>query len=95
MSRLQHTVAFRLDSSVELAWFLGQCRCLADIPGVINFEVLEQFGTKNPYSHALSMWFDDVDAYDAYNEHPDHEAFVSTVWLPNVADFVELDYRRT
>ncbi len=94
MTRLQHTVAFRLDSSVDVAQFLDRCRTLGDIPGVINLEVLEQFGTKNSFSHALSMWFEDVDSYEAYNNHPEHVAFVNETWLPNVAEFLELDYRR-
>ena len=40
------------------------------------------------------MYFDDQSAYDSYNSHPDHRAFVNDVWLPNVADFLELDYVR-
>jgi hypothetical protein len=40
------------------------------------------------------MYFDDHSAYDTYNSHPDHRAFVNDVWLPNVADFLELDYVR-
>jgi hypothetical protein len=40
------------------------------------------------------MHFDDQAAYDSYNNHADHQAFVNDVWLPNVADFLELDYVR-
>jgi hypothetical protein len=38
------------------------------------------------------MYFDSQLEYDAYNNHPMHLAFVEEVWLPNVADFIELDY---
>lgn len=38
------------------------------------------------------MYFESRAEYDAYNEHPDHLAFVNDVWLPNVPDFIELDY---
>jgi hypothetical protein len=31
-------------------------------------------------------------AYAAYNEHPDHVRFVQETWLPEVAEFLEIDY---
>ena len=40
------------------------------------------------------MVFSDAIAYAAYDSHPDHQAFVHDVWLPNVAQFLELDYQR-
>jgi hypothetical protein len=40
------------------------------------------------------MYFGDQSAYDGYNKHPVHLAFVNDVWMPNVADFLELDYVR-
>jgi hypothetical protein len=30
--------------------------------------------------------------YAAYNEHPDHVAFVRDRWVPEVAGFLEIDY---
>ena len=38
------------------------------------------------------MEFAGQDAYDAYNGHPDHVRFVQERWLPEVADFLEIDY---
>ncbi len=94
MSRIQHTVTFRLRESVDEARFLDHCLGLAAIAGVEDFEVLRQVGTKNGFSHGLSMWFADADAYASYDAHPTHRAFVDQVWLPQVEDFLELDYVR-
>jgi len=38
------------------------------------------------------MEFADRAAYESYNEHPDHVRFVQERWLPEVADFLEIDY---
>ena len=55
-----------------------------------DFEVLRQVGHKSEFSHGLSMYFDDDADNDTYLDHPDHLAFVNDVWLPNVADFLDL-----
>jgi len=89
---IQHTVAFRLQQSADADAFLDRARQLASIEGVHDFEVLRQVGTKNDFTHALSMRFKEQADYDAYNDHPEHAAFVTDVWIPNVAEFVELDY---
>ena len=91
---IQHTVTFRLNDAVDPDWFLGECRQLASIPGVTDFEILAQVGQKADFTHGLSMVFSDAIAYAAYDSHPDHQAFVHDVWLPNVAQFLELDYQR-
>jgi len=39
------------------------------------------------------MEFADDGAYAAYNGHPDHIRFVEERWLPEVSDFLEIDYR--
>lgn len=56
------------------------------------FEVLREVSLKNPFAHGLSMEFADRAAYEAYNEHPEHVAFVRDRWLSQVADFQEIDY---
>jgi hypothetical protein len=89
---IQHTVAFRLNDEADTAAFLGKARELAVIEGVVDFQVLRQVGAKNDFTHALSMFFDSQEHYDGYNSHPDHLAFVADVWVPNVAEFIELDY---
>jgi hypothetical protein len=94
ISPIQHTVTFRLNDAVDSDWFLGECQKLASIPGVTEFEILVQVGQKADFTHGLSMVFSDAIAYAAYDSHPDHQAFVHDVWLPNVAQFLELDYQR-
>jgi Stress responsive A/B Barrel Domain len=32
-------------------------------------------------------------AYEAYNDHPDHVAFVQGRWIPEVSEFLEIDYQ--
>jgi hypothetical protein len=89
---IQHTVAFRLHGTADDRAFWVRVEGLAKIGGVRRFQVLRQVGTKNEFTHALSMYFDSSGDYDGYNEHPDHVAFVEEAWIPNVADFIELDY---
>ena len=40
----------------------------------------------------FSMEFADQAAYDIYNAHPDHTAFVQGRWIPEVTKFLEIDY---
>jgi hypothetical protein len=92
---IRHTVAFRLkhaEGSDEEKSFLRDAVILAKIPGVKNFERLRQVSFKNSFRFGFSMEFDDAASYNAYNIHPDHVAFVRDRWIPEVADFMELDY---
>lgn len=89
---IQHTVAFRLADAADAETFWSRVDDLSTIDGVRQFRALRQVGTKNEFTHALSMYFDSQTEYDAYNEHPVHVAFVEDAWLPSVADFIELDY---
>jgi heme-degrading monooxygenase HmoA len=94
-SQIRHTVSFTLpypEGSDEEASFLAAAGELASIPGVEAFEILREVSPKNDYSFGISMEFADQDAYRAYNEHPDHVSFVQTRWLPEVSDFLEIDY---
>ena len=92
--RIQHTVAFRLNADADADHFFARARELGAIDGVHDFVVLRQVGKKNNFTHGLSMYFDDQSAYDGYNNHPEHLAFVDGVWLPHVVEFLELDYVR-
>jgi Stress responsive A/B Barrel Domain len=92
--KIQHTVVLRLTDGTDADQFLAAARGLAQIAGVMDFEVLRQVGVKSDFTYGLSMWFDDQSAYDSYLSHPTHVAFVNEVWLPNVAAFLELDYVR-
>ena len=92
---IRHTVAFRLvhpAGSAQEADFLATARELASIPGVERFEQLAQTSAKNDFTFGFSMEFADAAAYDAYNQHPTHTRFVQERWVPEVADFLELDY---
>ena len=91
---IQHTVAIRFNADADVDDFFTRASRLAAIDGVRNFEVLRQVGQKNDFTHALSMCFDEQSAYDRYNNDPEHVAFVNDVWVPNVAQFLELDYVR-
>jgi hypothetical protein len=93
--RIRHTVAFTLghpEGSAEETNFLDAAKRLAAIPGVEAFELLSEVSPKNGYRFGISMEFADRDAYESYNEHPDHVRFVQERWLVEVSDFLELDY---
>ncbi len=94
-TRLRHTVAFALqhdDGSPEEASFLTALWGLGEIEGVEAFEVAREVSPKNPYRLGLSMEFADRAAYDLYNDDPRHVAFVRDRWVPEVADFLEVDF---
>lgn len=92
---IRHTVAFNLKhapGSQEERKFLDDALVLTEIPGVGKFERLRQVSPKNNFSFGFSMEFDDQAAYDIYNAHPLHVAFVRDRWLVEVSDFMETDY---
>ncbi|MDI1311072.1 Dabb family protein [Prosthecobacter sp.] len=92
---IRHTVAFRLkhaSGSAAEADFLQAARELAKIEGVQKFECLRQTSLKNSFTFGLSMEFNDAAAYAFYSEHPEHMAFVQRRWIPEVEEFMELDY---
>jgi hypothetical protein len=92
---IRHTVVFRLKhvpgSDAERDFLQAAC-ALAGIEGVRKFECLRQVSTKNAFTFGLSMEFDDVAAYAFYNDHPEHTAFVQERWIPEVEEFMEIDY---
>ena len=92
---IRHTVAFRLKhasgSAAERDFLQAACE-LAKIAGVQKFECLRQTSAKNPFTFGLSMEFTDAAAYAFYCDHPDHTAFVRERWIPEVAEFMEIDY---
>jgi hypothetical protein len=94
--RIRHSVSFTLahpQGSAEEADFLAAAARLAEVvPAVEAFEVLREVSAKNAFVHGLSMEFADRAAYEAYNEHPEHVAFVQERWLAEVTDFLEIDY---
>ncbi len=93
--RVRHTVVFTLshaEGSDEERDFLEAAAQLGEIAGVEAFEVLAEVSPKNGFRFGLSMEFADRAAYDAYNEHPEHVRFVAERWVPEVSDFLEVDY---
>ena len=93
---IQHTVQFNLkwdEGSPEAVKFLqdGQ-RILSALPMVHNFAALHQVGTKNDYKYYFTMVFDSREAYEAYNNHPNHVKFVSERWETEVTNFLEADF---
>ena len=95
---IRHTVVFTPKheaGSPEEADFLSAAAGLAAIPGVEAFEILRETSPKNGYRFGISMEFAGPEAYAAYNDHPDHVRFVQDRWIPEVADFLEIDYEAT
>lgn len=94
-ARIRHTVSFTLrhaGGSPEESAFLAAAQTLAAIDGVEAFELLRQVSAKSDFRFGISMEFAGRAAYDSYNEHPQHVGFVTELWVPEVADFLELDY---
>lgn len=92
---IRHTVVFTLKhpkGSKAERDFLAAAKILIAIPGVQKFEQLRQVSPKNNYAFGFSMEFADSQAYDGYNNHPDHVAFVRDRWIPEVETFLEIDY---
>ncbi len=95
-SRIRHTVVFRLDrpeDHLKEQEFLIAAQQLAFIPGVEKFEILKQISQKNAFDWGISMEFANRELYDEYNRHPDHVKFIEQRWLPDVDDFLEIDYQ--
>ena len=94
---IRHTVVFTLkhaEGSAAEKKFLADADVLKKIPGVQKFEKLRQVSKKNGYAFGFSMEFDDAAAYQEYNDHPEHVRFVKERWMPEVAEFLEIDYER-
>jgi hypothetical protein len=93
--RIRHTVVFTLShpaGSPAEADFLATAARLSAIPGVEQFEILRETSPKNDYRFGISMEFAGSSEYEAYNGHPDHVSFVQGRWVPEVSDFLEIDY---
>ena len=92
--RIRHSVVFTLthpEGSAGEADFFDAIRRLEAIPGVEAFELMREVSPKNDYRYGLTMEFADRAAYDAYNTHPEHVAFVERRWDAEVAGFLEID----
>ncbi len=95
MSRIRHTVTFTLKhdkNSPEENSFLEAARTLSSLPTVQNFECLKEISQKNTFDFGLSMEFENRKDYEDYSKHPSHADFVQNKWIPDVVDFIEIDY---
>jgi Stress responsive A/B Barrel Domain len=93
--RIRHTVVFtpkHPEGSDAEADFLAAAASLSSLPGVEAWELLREVSPKNGYRYGISMEFADQSAYDGYNDHPEHVSFVEGRWVPEVEDFLEIDY---
>lgn len=93
--RIRHSVVFTLrhrPGSPEETDFLAAADRLATLPGMEAFELLREVSPKNDFRFGITMEFADDAAYAAYNAHPDHVRFVEGRWVPEVADFLEVDF---
>ena len=93
---IRHTVAFKLiheNGSIEEQLFLEAVSKLSNLPTVQKFECLKEIGKKNNFNFGVSMEFNDMNDYEAYNNHPEHIEFVNKIWIPEVIDFIEIDYQ--
>ncbi|WP_341874786.1 Dabb family protein [Paenibacillus jilunlii] len=92
---IRHMAIFTLkhrEGSPEIEHFLqdGE-KILSAIPVVKHFEVLRQVSVKCEFDYGFSMEFENQEAYDAYNAHPDHQRFVQERWETEVVSFQEID----
>lgn len=80
--KIRHTVVFNLrhpKGSVEEKTFLNAARKLSTIPGVNRFECLREVSPKNNYDYGLSMEFESLNAYQAYQKDPAHDVFCANL----------------
>lgn len=92
---VQHAVVFSLKypkSSMDEKKFLDAALRLGSIPGVRHLKCHRQTSKKNNFHYGLTMEFETDGAYQAYNTHPDHLAFIKDFWIDGVEDFIEIDY---
>ena len=92
---IRHSVILKLKSTIskeEKQAFFEAVDTLADIPDVRKFEVLNQISPKNKFEYGISMEFENQEQYDTYSNHPAHLDFIQNFWIPNVEDFLEIDY---
>jgi len=94
---IQHMVIFDLNhekGSAQAGKFLEDgLQILSKIPVVQNFQVFSQVSLKNDYTYGFSMVFAGESDYSAYNNHPEHLAFVEKRWKKEVTRFLEIDFK--
>lgn len=92
---IRHSVILKLKENIShesKQAFFEAVDTLVDIPNVQKFEVLNQISPKNKFEYGISMEFENQEQYDTYSNHPAHLDFIQNFWIPNVEDFLEIDY---
>ncbi len=92
---IRHTVTFKLEHAPGSAAerdFLKAASELAAISTVSAFKILRQTSALSGFDFGISMDFASAEDYQFYVDHPDHAKFVQTRWIPEVSQFLELDY---
>jgi hypothetical protein len=92
---IRHSVILKLKENIShesKKAFFDAVDKLKEIPDVETFEVLNQISPKNKFEYGISMEFDTNEKYENYSNHPVHVAFIQNFWIPNVEDFLEIDY---
>jgi hypothetical protein len=92
---IRHSVIFIFKdgiTAIEQQNFFDAVTKLKTINGVEKFEILKQVSAKNNFDYGILMEFKNNEAYQYYNNHPEHVAFVQNIWLKEVKDFLEIDY---
>ena len=94
---IQHMVIFDLKhekgSAMSEKFLNDGQHILSHLSVVQNFQVFNQVSLKNDYSYGFSMVFADKLAYETYNNHPDHVAFVENRWKKEVTRFLKIDFK--
>ena len=94
---IQHMVIFDLKhekgSALAEKFLKDGQQILSHLPVVQNFQVFNQVSLKNDYTYGFSMVFADKLAYETYNNHPNHLAFVENRWKTEVTRFLEIDFK--
>lgn len=92
---IRHSVILKLKETISdesKKAFFDAVDKLKEIPDVKTFEVLNQISPKNKFEYGISMEFENQEQYDTYSNHPAHLDFIQNFWIPNVEDFLEIDY---
>ena len=92
---IRHSVILKLKETISdesKKAFFDAVNKLKEIPDVKTFEVLNQISPKNKFEYGISMEFENQEQYDTYSNHPAHLDFIQNFWIPNVEDFLEIDY---
>jgi hypothetical protein len=92
---IRHSVILKLKETIShesKEAFFDAVDKLKEIPDVKSFEVLNQISPKNKFEYGISMEFENQQQYDSYSNHPAHHEFIQNFWIPNVEDFLEIDY---